>query len=576
MRAHYLLRMSTSIVCPPGSYSSAKSSECVFCPAGKACVLIKDSVSETECGSDEYSEKGDLVCRKCPAGFSCHDKQFLLECPPGSFSLANQITCTPCDPGHFCTSKVNDNKQKCELGTFSQGGLDKCLPCPAGHHCKDRVKFTPCDMGTFALRGQATACEPCPAGFYCPRKDHSPVPCPRGTYSQARQTNCVPCPDKRRCPTPSESYLCKNNEYSPPGKLRAFMSTSICTVSFEAFCENIFFLMFAGDTECYPSIPGAFPSLPSGGSTCPAGGYCSEGQFVPCWPGTFNPNTGRSEPNACKACTPGFYCNTTKMEKPFPCPKGYYCPLGTKDRFEFPCPAGTYNPQLEASYITRCLSCPAGKFCPEGSEAGEPCPAGFFCLAGQPTGEIHACPPGTFSNKLNLKDNKDCTQCAEGHYCPDGLLGAPRIKAVPCPAGTFNDKKGISFSFGCRPCPEGRYCAMEGMKTFGTECPAAHYCPRGSAAALQCPPGTFSTSTGLRHRLQCLPCKEGFACPKAGQKVASTPCAKGHFCPPGTIFTKQHPCPGGTFSDKTDLASAEQCKPCTKVCSRSKKTFPGR
>ena len=36
----------------------------------------------------------------------------------------------------------------------------------------------------------------------------------------------------------------------------------------------------------------------------------------------------------------------------------------------------------------------------------------------------------------------------------------------------------------------------------------------------------------------------------------------GYFCPNGTIADDQYPCPSGTYSNRTDLASADECDAC--------------
>ena len=43
-------------------------------------------------------------------------------------------------------------------------------------------------------------------------------------------------------------------------------------------------------------------------------------------------------------------------------------------------------------------------------------------------------------------------------------------------------------------------------------CPSGHYCPTGTAEPEKCPPGTFSSATGLSSVDQCLNCTQGQCC----------------------------------------------------------------
>lgn len=64
---------------------------------------------------------------------------------------------------------------------------------------------------------------------------------------------------------------------------------------------------------------------------------------------------------------PGYYCDSSagpiKDFSLYPCPQGYYCPLGTAMATHHRCPVGTYGPRRGLRSITECQLCPAGKFC---------------------------------------------------------------------------------------------------------------------------------------------------------------------------------------------------------------------
>ena len=67
---------------------------------------------------------------------------------------------------------------------------------------------------------------------------------------------------------------------------------------------------------------------------------------------------------------------------------------------------GTYNDQTKMDQSGDCKPCPSRKYCKEGSETdGLDCPAGFYCVEGQSSGEVNACPVGTYSNLTGLNGN---------------------------------------------------------------------------------------------------------------------------------------------------------------------------
>ena len=75
-----------------------------------------------------------------------------------------------------------------------------------------------------------------------------------------------------------------------------------------------------------------------------------------------------------------------------PCTAGYFCTSGAAS--STPTDGVTGN------------ICPAGKYCPQGSIAGEPCPK------------------GTFSNELELMNAGQCQNCTGGYYCDRSGLKA--------------------------------------------------------------------------------------------------------------------------------------------------------
>ena len=81
---------------------------------------------------------------------------------------------------------------------------------------------------------------------------------------------------------------------------------------------------------------------------CTPGHYCLNGSKaeIPCLPGTYQDEFMQS---SCKQCPSGFYCDSTIMnatkcshgvQQPTPCPRGYFCPSGTKIGTQHGCPNG--------------------------------------------------------------------------------------------------------------------------------------------------------------------------------------------------------------------------------------------
>eukprot|EP00826_Nyctotherus_ovalis_P005006 TRINITY_DN11111_c0_g1_i6.p1 TRINITY_DN11111_c0_g1~~TRINITY_DN11111_c0_g1_i6.p1 ORF type:complete len:223 (+),score=62.80 TRINITY_DN11111_c0_g1_i6:73-741(+) len=189
---------------------------------------------------------------------------------------------------------------------------------------------------------------------------------------------------------------------------------------------------------------------------CKAGYYCPERTSVPipCPSSTFSPRTGLKSDAECEPCTPGHYCDGTgRQTVNGECDEGYYCMGGSKKA----------KPKDSTGNI-----CSKGHYCPKGSVAPVPCP------------------PGTYSDKLELVKAGDCTKCNPGYFCP--LRGA-----------TSMDLKFGTNEFKCLP---GYVCLGQATipnPTSGTGyiCPAGHYCPMGSSAEIKCEKGKYNPCTCL-------------------------------------------------------------------------------
>ena len=145
--------------------------------------------------------------------------------------------------------------------------------------------------------------------------------------------------------------------------------------------------------------------------------------------------------------------------------------------------------------------CPAGSYCPEGSDSPTPCPI------------------GTFSASTGLSMSAECTVCTSGSYC---------------------DVTGMTTTTGL--CQEGYFC-VEGSDSIDEEvCPVGHYCVEGTHIPQPCPAGTFSNTVGLTAVGECTDCTETKYCDDTGLTAPVGDCTAGKyttFCLQEKINTTQ-------------------------------------
>ena len=200
-----------------------------------------------------------------------------------------------------------------------------------------------------------------------------------------------------------------------------------------------------------------------------------------------------------------------------------------------------------------CKVCPAGNYCLYNSSTPTTCPAGSYCPAGTAYSNQFLCPNGTYSDTTGLQDVKNCTACTPGSYCGSPGLTAP---TDVCEAGYFcgggssvkdpHDSGKSSY----RVSYVGDTCVTALNTTLNDQCPPGHYCPAGSSAPVQCPPGTNSTSRGLGAESDCPLCTKGYYCPDGGTIYATHKCLAGYYCPDGIDSPSNYPnlrCPNGTM-----------------------------
>ncbi|XP_044928344.1 SCO-spondin isoform X2 [Mustela putorius furo] len=268
-----------------------------------------------------------------------------------------------------------------------------------------------------------------------------------------------------------------------------------------------------------PAGPDAYEDVVDGAQSGGLGHICQDGTVaIPCPAGSFKRKKETSHSNTS--------FSSEVLSQCLQCPAGYFCPTGATH--PIPCQPGTFSPNPGQDEATDCIPCPAGRACTQAglTQPDATCTPGYVCPVGSlsPHAPTHACPPGTFSSRNNLSDLLQCEICPSGLACPRGT-GSPYWPPIPCPVG--------------------------------------HYCPLGTKepTQFQCPPGTWSSQTGLTAVEECAPCPRGWFC-SGGAQLPSGTCKAGHYCPQGTMWGTQFPCPAGTYSSQAGNGQVEDCLLC--------------
>ena len=322
----------------------------------------------------------------------------------------------------------------------------------------------------------------------------------------------------------------------------------------------------APSTSC---SAGKYCENTSSETDCPVGYRCPVKTHLPilCQPGTVQTLAGQA---SCDPCPAGSYCTFTatttnsyetgiQITEQLACPAGYFCPQGTDIYFINECPAGTYGASTGLSSSTECTPCPATKYCEvtglttadltsrtcadgylcplsSTTEFQTECPKHSYCIAGVET----ACPAGTYTYATATKRAADCIPCAPGSYCP-----------------TRNEN--------IQACPAGKTCAKNlSAASEAVDCPVGMYCPAGSYLPTQCDIGSYNPTAG---QSSCTACPAAKYCPTLGLSSDGTACPTHFVCAAGS-HTPQTcgptfyevagvctTCPSGAYCWPTGVAS---------------------
>ena len=161
------------------------------------------------------------------------------------------------------------------------------------------------------------------------------------------------------------------------------------------------------------------------------------------------------------------------------------------------------------------------------------------------------CPPGTYSNDLNLQGADQCTICPMGSSCATGVT-----TPTPCAPGSITNSTGQSE---CQSCADGKYqsrpgqsnCDICGAGNYSANilscepCQVGEVCPLGATTGQRCPidfttlgPGAQSLGDcgcfpGFYEKNatdpECVQCPEGSACVNATTKLEALPLAPGYW-----------------------------------------------
>ena len=169
------------------------------------------------------------------------------------------------------------------------------------------------------------------------------------------------------------------------------------------------------------------------------------------------------------------------------------------------------------------------------------CPRGSYCPDSTISSTQHLCPHGTYSAVTGLQNVSSCTPCTPGKYCGSEGLTSPSGHCSGgyfCGGGSYEqaptDHGLLSSSYEIIHRGEDSFVTALNISTVNNVCPPGHFCPVGSRAPVQCPPGTNSSVVGAVNASQCSLCPSGFYCPLNGTVYATRVCLAGYYCPKGT------------------------------------------
>eukprot|EP00704_Kipferlia_bialata_P000894 g894.t1 len=143
--------------------------------------------------------------------------------------------------------------------------------------------------------------------------------------------------------------------------------------------------------------------------------------------------------------------------------------------------------------------------------------------------------------------------CPAGSYCPAGTESY-----VQCPKGTYLTSTGAIALGECQSCDAKYYCDETGMDALGDECAAGYYCMGGATTSTPtdgvtgdiCPAGSMCEAGSETHTL----CLAGTYQASEGQDRCET-CVVGFYCPEGSDSFSDKICPPGYYCPEGTVSS---------------------
>ncbi|XP_048369079.1 uncharacterized protein LOC125442027 [Sphaerodactylus townsendi] len=577
--------------CPPGKVCSKPGlmSPDGICTAGWYCPRSAAQASGLirMCQAGTFCPEGSYVPVPCTPGFYCASSELAAPsgpCDGGFYCTGGSTIPNPtdgavgdiCPRGHVCP-QGSSSPSPCPVGSFfaHRGGrsMQDCRPCVAGWFCSRQGQSSPegsCKEGWFCPEGSVSDQNPdhlCPPGHFCPAGSPEPKPCPAGKYQdEVGRSICKVCPAGRFC---GPDFLPLDSlENSSHGAIMPFE----CPPGY--YC-----LSGTKAAKQYPCPEGTFSNQT---------GLSSSRECRPCPRGEYCANPGLVTPSG--PCSPGYFC-TLRARVPNPvdddsgalCPAGHFCPVGSSS--PTPCPSGMLQPQTGMLSFNACLPCPGGSFCQgEGlASVSGLCHAGYYCdlLSTRPDQDL--CPPGFYCPKgtgspdwgrqlqklfaplvtIALQDRPQPCRLPIGAHVLLSKLPNHALLGIFVPLALHLDMnthapvahmdprlvllrnltvspawQRLQMGLWVVPGLPSKQMGFRGgtwvdtasfLLTGNDICPPGHYCPNGTGYPIPCPPGSFSTSLGLKSERECQPCPAGLYCSQSGMSDFSQmePCNEG-------------------------------------------------
>ena len=309
--------------------------------------------------------------------------------------------------------------------------------------------------------------------------------------------------------------------------------------------------------------------------------------------------------NACTACGPGEYKDTTGSGACTPCGLGTYSEApGMKTSATcVPCPANSSTRLLGSVGLEAC-ECNAGFTGPNGGYCA-PCAAGSYKMTAG-AAECTLCAADTYSAEIGSATGASCLACpgrsesargsgalaacicSAGYTGPGGLATDGVAACVACEAGTFKETNG---SAACTACPANTYseeagahtsfvcvgCSADAQSAAGSDARADCKCNPGYSgpdgdACVACVAGTFKTLPGPalcenctadtfsatvgRQTSDCETCAPQSQAPAGSDEAEDCRCNAGYWGPDGGACAA---CGSGRYKPTVGSGNCSDC-----------------